>query len=335
MYFARKNTAGATHYILRQSFQEGGIFKSRDLLDLGSHPASHIVYTGDVHYEIDPALLTHLQTLGVKFNERELEELFFPFLDEYIRYKLEPFINRHKYRHWRPMSAALRKEALATTHIMDRRRVHFLRFGHCSPDLLDKSPPLFKVLLHKSRDEIEQLIMQREMDLRPGEYKRYLFTIFDLQRFFPEKLTRSIPSALDQQQVDEYFLQEYCRLDQDTDFWAGYETEGASSPYLLRYLFMFFDLAEEGDLLWNTLGGRHRRQRFRGHRPQPVAQRMNLSEAAAAFGLSREQFAALSKKELTALYRKKAHILHPDKGGDHDQFVKLTAAYNELLKSRP
>ena len=29
------------------------------------------------------------------------------------------------------------------------------------------------------------------------------------------------------------------------------------------------------------------------------------------------------------------HELHPDKGGDSDRFVRLTAAYEELLSSLP
>ena len=39
------------------------------------------------------------------------------------------------------------------------------------------------------------------------------------------------------------------------------------------------------------------------------------------------------ENHLTRLYRQKAHELHPDKGGDSEQFIRLTAAYEELLPS--
>jgi hypothetical protein len=63
--------------------------------------------------------------------------------------------------------------------------------------------------------------------------------------------------------------------------------------------------------------------------------RMSRQQAAALFGLAGDQLASLSRRELTRLYRRKAHELHPDKGGDTDRFVRLTAAYEELLSSLP
>ena len=333
MYLAQQATHHGVHYVLRQSFWDGSVHRSRDVIDLGRHPEKFIVYSDDVHYQLDRIIYKALEEKGVEVNEDHLEDLFFQFLDPYIRYKIEPFRNRHKYRKWQPMRAEERLRALAQTHMLDKRRIHFLRFGHCSTNILDKSPPLYKVLLHKSRDEIEQLIMKREMDLQPREFKNYIFSIFDLQRFFLARYARSIPSTLDQEQVDEYFLKEYCLLDRDQAFWAGYQRNDGTPKYLLRYLFMYFDLAHEGDLSWNSMGQRYRRAR-RAYRPPVSAKKMSVSEAVAVFEVSHEQIAAMTKKQLTRLYRKKAHTMHPDKGGDNDQFVRLTAAYNELLHSR-
>jgi len=42
----------------------------------------------------------------------------------------------------------------------------------------------------------------------------------------------------------------------------------------------------------------------------------------------------MSRKDFARLYRLKAMELHPDKGGDHDEFVKLTEAYHALLKTK-
>jgi len=41
----------------------------------------------------------------------------------------------------------------------------------------------------------------------------------------------------------------------------------------------------------------------------------------------------MNKKSLARLYRKKAQEMHPDKGGDAEAFILLTAAYEELLPS--
>ncbi len=52
----------------------------------------------------------------------------------------------------------------------------------------------------------------------------------------------------------------------------------------------------------------------------------------ALFGKSKKELKKLEQKELIRLFRKKAKKLHPDKGGDHEQFVLLVEVYNELLK---
>lgn len=46
MYLAQTNINGMTHYYLRESFRDGGHFLSRDLIDLGTDPAEHIIYPG-------------------------------------------------------------------------------------------------------------------------------------------------------------------------------------------------------------------------------------------------------------------------------------------------
>lgn len=59
---------------------------------------------------------------------------------------------------------------------------------------------------------------------------------------------------------------------------------------------------------------------------------MTRKEAVTIFGISSNELVSLSAKQLSRLYQMKAHELHPDKeGGDHDKFIELTNAYNELL----
>ncbi len=42
----------------------------------------------------------------------------------------------------------------------------------------------------------------------------------------------------------------------------------------------------------------------------------------------------MPSRELSRLFRKKAMQIHPDLGGDHDEFVCLTEAYDEVLSLR-
>ena len=40
----------------------------------------------------------------------------------------------------------------------------------------------------------------------------------------------------------------------------------------------------------------------------------------------------MSKAALTRLFRRRAKKLHPDAGGDHETFVRLTAVYEEFKR---
>ena len=57
-------------------------------------------------------------------------------------------------------------------------------------------------------------------------------------------------------------------------------------------------------------------------------------EASELFGVSKEELAKMSKARLTGLYRQLAHEHHPDKGGEHDNFVRLTELYRQIRKTK-
>ena len=230
------------------------------------------------------------------------------------------------------MSSESKARVSGQTHVFDRRRVHFLRFGHSSPDLLDRSPALYRSLLHKSRDEIEQLIQLKEQELRPRELYNYLFAIFDLQQCFTKQWHRDMVHTLEQSMLDEAFLRQFCSLDQEPAFWKGFQRSENTPEYLLKYLFLYFDVLAEGSYLFRQ-NPRARRYRHRNS-PVPRKKSMSIDEALSALGVTRKELAQMDKKALTALYRKKAHTAHPDKGGDHDGFISLTTAYKELLRTR-
>ena len=59
-----------------------------------------------------------------------------------------------------------------------------------------------------------------------------------------------------------------------------------------------------------------------------------LKSASIAFGEPQEVLKKMSRKDFARLYRLKALKLHPDKGGDNDEFVHLTDAYHALLKTK-
>lgn len=336
MYLARKEVGPRHHhYVLRESYLNSGIYWSRDLEDLGRDPGRFIVYTSETSFHIDEDLLRRLRDKGVTAPYGDLEELFFPFVDSYIKNRVQPFRNRHKYRSWQPAAESLRNRALRETHAMDRRRLHFLRLGRTAAETVEKAQPLYVILLDKSRDEIEQLLLVQEQALPPREYQQYLFAIFDLQRFFPESYARSLPQALNRERLDTLLIEEVCRLAVDSTFWQGFPSFDCLPPYLIRYLIMYFDAAPEESTGWARFA-RFTRSR-RSHRSTSAADpgRMSRQQACTVFGLSGEQLAGLRKKDLTRLYRQKAHELHPDKGGDTEQFILLTAAYEELLPSLP
>jgi hypothetical protein len=334
MYLARKEIGPRQQsYILRETYASDGVLRSRDLADLGGDPGAIFIYDDEYSFHIDENFLHSLHQQGVKASYAELEELFFPFIDPYIKQRLQPFRNRSKYRNWRPADADLRQRAMAETRSMDRRRLHFLRLGRPPVDAtVEKSMALYTILLDKSRDEIEQLILDQELILKPREYQSYLFGVFDLQRFFKESYARTMPQALNRDRLDALFVEEICRCAADSDFWMGYpETRGLQSP-LIRYLIMYFDGVPEETPTWARFSRSSRSRPF--HRTSFTrSEKMSRSEAFTVFGLSGEQLASMNKRDLTRIYRQKAMELHPDTGGDTAQFIRLTAAYQELLPS--
>jgi hypothetical protein len=73
--------------------------------------------------------------------------------------------------------------------------------------------------------------------------------------------------------------------------------------------------------------------RHRAFRP-PESVVIGMEEAGRIFGKSREALKKMSRRELSRLYRRRAQELHPDKGGSHEIFLKLTAAYHKLLRAK-
>jgi len=293
---------------------------------LGPRPGAWIDYPGGNAWYVCPELETRVANHAATYSQAQLEDLFWPFLHPAIRRATEVFRNRS------PRSGFTRtrrkeKEALArATHAFDKRRAHFLKFGNMDQGAIVNMPAvLFKPFQKKSRDEIEQWFMAQERQLRQKELKSYVYTIFDIQRFFQGFLAKQMPHALDQNRVEAYFLKELCALNHDL-----YGLSSQLHEYLIRYLIMFFDFSYEDTVLLDDLERDFRaRHRYFNVPPKPSVTRVRARQI---FGITKAEFRAMDKKDLTRTFRKLAREHHPDAGGDHDKFVALNDAYQALME---
>lgn len=330
MYLAEERIKGETHYFIRESYPAGDGYLSRNLLHLGPHPERLVEYPGGNAYYVSEMVVDSLTDSAETFDLEAVEDLFWPFVRPDIRQAQRHF--RHRGRIHSPKS----NEKAATDrqfHLFDRRRVHFLRYGQMDQGFIGRvSPKLFHVLRRKSRDEIEQYFLDAERVLKPHEIKSYVFVIFDMQRHFEESFAKTMPQGLDQRAVDTFFIKEVCRLNDDETFWGGMATDDRLHDYLIRYVTMFFDndygrSRHLEDLLWNWV---NRKREFRPPAPKP----MSMKSASTIFGISESELRGMDRRGLTRLFRKKAREFHPDQGGDPEQFIKLSEAYQGIKERK-
>ncbi len=335
MYLAQKKIKGRTHYTIRESYRQHRQFVSRDLFDLGTDPSRFIVYPGGNSFYIHESIEERLNALNVNPEPHEVEDMFWRFLDPEIQRALETFRNRQMNAGSRRVPKTLKTQSIDQFHIFDRRRILYLKCGQTDPSNIARAPrALFQVLKAKSRDEIEQMIMEMERILAAREFKTYAYAVFNLQNFFNEWFARTAPKMLDPEKVDEHFIAEICRLNDDPGFWGGMESGDGLHQYLVRYVLMYFDydFASESfieEYIRNFINSR------RDYRPPLKFRKADLDEAGALFKETPAVLKKMSRKDLVRRYRQRVQKLHPDKGGDPGRFIKLTRAYHELLRSKP
>ncbi|MDH3360606.1 MAG: J domain-containing protein [Desulfobulbaceae bacterium] len=333
MYLARIYKNQQVCFVLRHSFEEGGVLQSRDLFDLGDDPARFIIYPGGNSFYLSEEVEDALRLLGVVPGDDELENLMLPFVDPQIRYKVEPYMFRAAQK-GRRVVASEEDEAYKRLHIFDMRRLYYLRYGNVDQrNILALPAKLFRPLFNKSRDELEQYLMAEESVLEAMMVKEYLYVAFNLQQFFSELIARSMPQGLDAEKMDEFFVTEVCKLNDDDGFWAGFTRGEVLPEYLARYVWQFFDSDFDPGGPWNEYARQFMNSRRQFNWPERPAQ-VAAERAAELFGTDTAILKGLSKRELTRLFREKAHEHHPDKGGEHDYFVELVSAYNDLLKAK-
>jgi hypothetical protein len=302
-------------------------------LDLGSDPALFVVYPGGNAFYIDQVVTDSLEASGAEVDDVELENLFWRFIRPDIRSALEAFRQREE-RSRESRRKPTPSVSAGPCHIFDRRRIHFLKFGQIRQHGLDRLPlRLLRFLHRRSRDEIEQKFIEMERVLRPTEVKAYAYTVFDVQQFFPQSFARNTPEFLDPVEADRRFVKELCRLNRDPLFWDGMPTEDTPHEYLRRYLFMYFDY----DFAPRSFMAEYLRDfinRRREYRMPARSGNVSIEEAGRLFAETPDTLKNMSRKDLIRLYRRRALKLHPDTGGDHQQFLKLSAAFQTLLHRR-
>lgn len=326
----KKGSGGSVNFYLRQSYMApDGTWRSRDLMDLGEDPEEYIVYLDGIAFYISPAVEEALEAKGVEYDYDELEEIFWPFLDPYIRQRVENFggLEGRAHKTKAKISRQERRRMQSGIHDFDRRRMLFMKFLRTDLSrLMDEPVPFLDRLLNKSRDEIEHMIEFMELEFKPWELRSYLYTIFRMPERLPGRLTRLMPDAHSQEVLDGLFLEELCRLNEDAAFLDKGSVPGSwmgLHPYLRRYLFLYFDNA------------------FRS-RPDPSSAGQGIGDAPGGLEksesvylkelkLTREEFLEMSEKQFISHFRRMAQTMHPDKGGDHDAFIRLQESFKAML----
>ena len=339
MYLAREYVEKRINYYIRESYPDGDGVKSREICNLGTNPGKYVIYPDDgVSFYFDPELIETIEASGAKPDTELLEKIFFPFLHPETRRVIEMYSRPSSGR-----KASLRTQTkrceTAPFHIFDMRRMHYLRYGELDMRKISVVPrKIYRKLLDKSRDEIEQQFMEMENVIEEREKKNYMYAVFNVAGHFESDISRKFPQALDQEKVDDAFIQEVCAINADESFWGGVEGSGTLNEYLKRYVFWFFDNAFSGsahlaDLMWQFRQRRHNVQQPSRRTPMP------LDEALTVMEISKADFPRMTVRSITRQYRAMAHKYHPDKGGDHDMFIRLNRAFRDLLgkvrKRRP
>lgn len=323
MYIAFKRKNHKPVYLLRESCTIDGQLTFRNLFDLGADPSLFITYAGGNAFYFDEKIEDALSELGVDYDPDELEDLFWPWIRPDIKRAIDTFRNRSK-NSYKKLTVSQKNHIAQSVHYFDKRRTHYLKFGGMDQGSVENMPVvLFKDLINKSRDEIEQNFRRQEFSLKIHELKSYVYTVFDLQSFFAGFMAKTMPHALDQEKVDSYFLKEICRLNLEM-----FNKKDVLHGYLIRYAIMFFDHTYADTTLLDEFAKDFMFRRNFTPRPQ---NKVSVSNACKLFDLAPNELKTMTKKLLTKRYRRMARKHHPDKGGSNEEFVKLNNAYETLL----
>lgn len=321
MYVAVLRERGRLRFELRRTVPVAGGLGHEILWDLGA----------------DPWRLVHFGRFGMSYAEELLEALGDADMDALDR-AFEPFAPQgysfpaDRGRVWRrTVLTRSQEDEIRALHPFDRRRMAFLRSGEVNLSRIDEvNPKMFRGLVGKGRDELEQLFLRMERSMPQAEARGYVHAILNLQRHFADLTARTMPEALDPGRLDEAFMHEFCAILGDPAF--GFGLPSGPEAYLRRYACMHFDAEFPA-----TDGFRRILEDFMNdfRRPQPRPRPVEPERVRELFGMTMAEIRKLSKREFARVFRKKAMSMHPDKGGDHDAFVELLETYKRIVKTKP
>jgi hypothetical protein len=296
------------------------------------------VYPGGNAFYVHEEISDKLMELGVDPDLQVLENIFWPFVDPMIRHALRGFKNRERSKRTVPRMTNQEQEFIRTqVHQIDKRRLNYLRLGHLDQSQLTRLPEKFyRSLAYKARDELEQWFMTQERDLSPREYSSYVYSFLNLRRHFYEIFAGSMPQGLDIDKLDQAFLEDICELNRDSSFWCDEEQTHFLHPYLIRYVIMYFDYSfAPSSFLQDKINDYIFKRQYQSYKQSRQGKKGTTNkEIKRIFGANEDELLAMSRAELIRRYRKLAHTLHPDKGGDHEAFIELTEVYKILLRRK-
>ena len=334
MYLAHLIRNATPSYQIRQSVkvnEENHTF--RVLFDLGESPSDFYSIIDDHIVIFDEALLKALAGTSINNPEPLLEKLLFNFFPLSVQQRLRVFKDKAA-RYKGKLIPEEIQSIKQQVHIFDRRRLYYLRYGAVDQSRLTKMhEKCCRPLLGQSRDEREFYFMEEEKALDPGSYFQYIFASFNLQNHFLQSFAPWLPEALAKEEVADAFTNSICRLHRDKSFWQAEDTGRFLHPHLFRYVSMFFDYTAHAPSFQRDFAqafmGQHRTFRW----PEPKSQ-ATPETIANIFGATLATLKKMSKADLSRLYRKKAMELHPDQGGDAEQFILLSQIYTDLLQKK-
>ncbi len=332
MYLATLTRGRTRRFEIRQSIP-GAANRYLDyqvVFDLGTDPSSYIERLSDDICYFSAELEERLQQETAEDATTVLEELLWDFLPAEEQDRLNVFRHRGRAR-VSALSEAEHSAIESEIHLFDRRRLYYLRYGAVDQSRIFRlNPKLYRPLLNKCRDEREYYLGGMEKALQHNELKTYVFAIFDLQRHFGESFSATMPEALDQIDIADYFIRDICRLNSDKNFWRNHSPLDSLHHHLVRYMIMFFDHGYGRRSLFDDFVrefmGRHRAFSWPDKKPT-----VSTGQAEEALQTKWSLLQKMNRAELTRLYRKRAKELHPDSGGNHEEFIELNKAYASLL----
>lgn len=332
MYLATLTRGQTKHYEIRQSLpgDDHRYLEYQIVFDLGGDPGRYIERLSDDICYFSAELEDRLQQETSEDASLILEELLWDFLPAEEQTRLSIFRHRGKAR-VSALSEGERSAIEKDIHLFDRRRLYYLRYGAVDQSRIFRlNPKLYRPLLNKCRDEREFYLLDLEKALQHNELRTYVFAIFDLQRHFTESFSATMPEALNQIDIADFFIEEICSLNDDISFWRTGTGGTSLHDHLIRYMIMFFDHGYGRRSLFDDFVrefmGRHRAFSWPEKKPA-----VSTGQAEKIFQRKWQKLQKMNRRELTRLYRERAKELHPDSGGNHEQFIELNGAYASLM----